>query len=111
MPASLKKSLVDFRKLFVFYLRSGTYFVLVVDAYGAGSGGGVAKLLSLSPGQKVWKLLSCFSYTDVNFDWTTASTKGLQDAVESYLSTHPNAQYTSGAEKHCSDFRLIQNGI
>jgi hypothetical protein len=40
-----------------------SFYLVVVDTHGAGSGEGVGKLFSLKSGSNIWNLETCFYYT------------------------------------------------
>ncbi len=108
--------------------RDGSFYVLVVDANGAGSGEGNAKLLTLASASKTWETVSCFYFSDGDFDSSDA--KPLQERVDDYLSVYPDRKYVLNSKtniyelvqfnkniqaqeniemKGCTNFQVVQN--
>ncbi|KKS81122.1 MAG: hypothetical protein UV61_C0023G0001 [Candidatus Gottesmanbacteria bacterium GW2011_GWB1_43_11] len=107
--------------------KDGSFYVLVVDANGAGSGEGNAKLLTLASTSKTWGTVSCFYFSD-GFDFSDA--KPLQERVDDYLSVYPDRKYVLNSKtniyelvqfntyiqaqetiemKDCTNFQVVQN--
>ncbi|OGM30305.1 hypothetical protein A3D84_04830 [Candidatus Woesebacteria bacterium RIFCSPHIGHO2_02_FULL_42_20] len=93
--------------------QNGKLYVMVVDTYGAGSGEGIGKLLSLASGANTWNLESCFYYgwSQERFNEIVSSTKNLPEAIKKYITSLPQnlSTLSSDSKKHCSDFQLIQD--
>lgn len=80
------------------------YVTLLVDANGAGSGEGIAKLVSLDKEEASWEVLDCFYYMPE--DWTYNGDSGIRDEVEDY--TENNPQYIQDmTSSSCSDFEIV----
>jgi len=84
---------------------SNQYFILIIDANGAGSGEGIAKLLRLGEGESEWELLYCFYYIPEN--WNLDSIDNLKSVVEEFLQNNPQYEYNS-TSTNCNNFELEQ---
>ncbi len=93
--------------------QNGKLYILLVDTYGAGSGEGIGKLLSLANGSNTWNLESCFYYgwSQERFYEIVSSTKNLPEAIKKYIESLPldNRTLSTESKNHCSDFQLVQN--
>jgi hypothetical protein len=94
--------------------QNGILSLLIVDANGAGSGEGFAKLVLINPISRTWKTESCFYFSDGLF-WSEDQGISLDNSVKDYLRTHPDYASFAGyspstglyKEKSCRDFAII----
>ena len=86
---------------FGFDLELDRYVTLLIDANGAGSGEGIAKLVSIDDG---WNLLNCFYYMPE--DWVIKESLGIRDVVEEYIKNNP--QYIQDlTDVNCTNFEIV----
>ena len=91
-----------------FWKEGNDYYVLLVDANGAGSGEGGAKLVKINYANKTWKLTNCFYYVPEKFSfYLKALPKGisLSQAISRYQD--PQVPLHMEEDTDCSLFDLI----
>lgn len=79
-----------------FWKEGNTYFSVVVDNNGGGSGEGLGKLISIEAQLKQWKILDCFYFSPENYiEYMNSQPKNklLSEAVKAYI--EPSRQKNS----------------
>jgi len=80
------------------------FLALIIDASGAGSGEGIAKLVSFNESLKNVEMLNCFYYIPEH--WNLESIDDLKDEVQSYC--QGNSEYVQDSSNpNCSNFELV----
>jgi hypothetical protein len=80
------------------------YVIFLIDANGAGSGEGIAKLISSVQGGDSWDVLNCFYYMPE--DWIYDDGLSIREEVEQYIKDNP--QYIQDmTDINCRDFEIV----
>ena len=109
---TIKDTTLSKNNAYVLDYQEGTLYFLIVDTNGAGSGEGVAKLISINPVTHEWQTDICFYYSGLV--WNFGQTDSLNSAITKYLNMHPDYEFFSRSsryqntnqEKYCSDFQV-----
>lgn len=86
---------------------NGKYYLLAVDAGGAGSGEGIAKLIAIPKGSKSWSIQKCFYYGgQSSYDWSLGKGKSIVNLVNEYLKKYPKEDMEMTSSQ-CKNVELI----
>lgn len=81
------------------------YVLLLIDANGAGSGEGIAKVVGLNQANDSWDVLECFYFIPEH--WELDDISNLREEVDTYLEQYSQHVQPSGAT-NCSNFKIVE---
>ena len=82
------------------------YVLLLISAKGAGSGEGIAKVVTYNQTDSSWEILECFYFIPEH--WDLDSVSNLQEEVETYLDGNDQSWWVITSDTDCSDFEITE---